>query len=1032
MILQTLEKLRQLIEIDVQSQWHYLLQDVPPDTLNPDLFELAQLNDKGYITWPKGRLVCTLTQKFIIPDTLQGYPLKGLALRLLLTWWAEDAQLFINGQLVQQGDLFDSSTRLLLAPSVTPKEEITVTLRLISPGHDVGGLMRSKLLYESPHFNGIDPGFVADELTVLHNYLQAFYPEKLDSFQAALNHINWDVVNDAAQFNQSLLSLRQTLQPLAAPLKERSLNLLGHAHLDMAWLWPVNETWHVAQRTFESVLNLQKDYPHLTFCHTSPALYEWIEKNRPDLFKAIREAHKAQSWEVLGGMWVEPEVNLVSGESLVRQLLYGQRYIKEKFGAITKIAWLPDSFGFSGQLPQIFKQAGIDYFVTGKLHWNDTTKFPYSWFWWESPDGTKLLTLMSPPNVAGVMDTNPITMSNYAIDWERQTGLKTAFWLPGVGDHGGGPTRDMLEVAYRWQQSPFFPEIKFTQASEYLSAISHQSSKNNKDLERLPVWKDELYLEFHRGCYTTHADQKNSNRQSEKLLYEAELWATLASVIIPNYSYPKTELEAAWKKGLFNQFHDILPGTSIPEVFEDANQTWQEVQQTGKQILDHSLRTIASQIIFPRPPHPNAKPILIFNSLNWERSELVAVDVVSDAWGIYDLAGNPLPCQYSVDNKLLFLAAIPSIGYRLYWLCPAEPLNLKAQNLELAEEFILENEKLRVIINDHTGDINSIFDKIQQREILKEPGNQLQAYQDQGQYWDAWNIDPNYKQYPLPPSQLKSIQYLEKGPLQWRVRVIRVIGNSQFSQDYILQTDSPILKIETSVVWQETHVLVKANFRLNLDNDYSTYEIPCGTIKRPTRPQTPSEQAKWEVPALHWADITDQSLQYGVSLLNNCKYGYDASPDGLSLSLLRSPNWPDPQADRETHHFSYALYPHAGTWEAAKTVHRGYEFNLPLQVVCDERLGVTNCNASSYLLAASGSLLKLGADNLVLMAFKRAEEETNSLVLRFFESYGQMSELSFTSDLGLSLVGAVDLLEQPLKTDTPINPWKIVTYKVRK
>ncbi|MFM7439052.1 MAG: alpha-mannosidase, partial [Snowella sp.] len=269
----------------------------------------------------------------------------------------------------------------------------------------------------------------------------------------ALTKIDWEKVRNRRQFDRSLANLRQTLQPLATNLKKRSIHLLGHAHLDMAWLWPVAETWEVAQRTFTSVLNLQKDYPNLTFCHTTPALYAWIEKNRPDLFEAIQQAIKAKSWEIVGGMWVEPEVNLVAGESLVRQLLYGQHYYQEKFGAIAKIAWLPDSFGFTWQLPQILQQSGIDYFVTGKLHWNDTTKFPYGAFWWESPDGTKLLTVMSPPNVAGVMDTNPIVMTNYAIAWESQTGFSDIFWLPGVGDHGGGPTRDMLEVQQRWQQS---------------------------------------------------------------------------------------------------------------------------------------------------------------------------------------------------------------------------------------------------------------------------------------------------------------------------------------------------------------------------------------------------------------------------------------------------------------------------------------------------------------------------------------------------------------------------------------------------
>ncbi|ACK72602.1 glycosyl hydrolase 38 domain protein [Gloeothece citriformis PCC 7424] len=1023
MIHQTLEKLRQLTQIDVQSNWYYSLQEIPPDSINLDTLEIAQLNEKGYITWLSGRKICTLVQKIIIPHTLKGYPLKSLTLRLLLTWWAEDAKIFIDGKLVQQGDLFDSSTRLLLTPCAIPGQEILVTLHLMSPGHDIGGLMRSTLVYEQGKQEGIDPGFIADELTVLYHYLTHFYPEKLDEFTQALTLIDWDKVNHQEQFDRSLLTLRKTLHPLGELIKNRSLNLLGHAHLDLAWLWPVNETWQVAQNTFESVLTLQKDFSNLTFCHTSPALYAWIEKNCPDLFKAIQEAVKAKSWEVLGGMWVEPEVNLVSGESLVRQLLYGQRYFKEKFGTITTIAWLPDSFGFSWQLPQLFKGAGIEYFVTGKLHWNDTTKFPYGLFWWQAPDGTKLLTLMSPPNVTGIMDTNPITMSNYAINWEHQTGFKTAFWLPGVGDHGGGPTRDMLEVAHRWQQSPFFPTINFNRGIDYLSNLSTE--------ENLPLWQDELYLEFHRGCYTTHADQKSFNRRSEKVLYQAELWVSLATIIVPDYPYPKTELETAWKQVLFNQFHDILPGTSIPEVFEEANRIWQEVQGVGQEILDHALKAIAGKISLPKPPHQNAKPVFIFNSLNWERSEVVAINVKSSSWDIYDSEGNKLRTQYTTDNEMLFFAQnIPSIGYKIFWVCPTEGLTIPPHSLDNTEGFILENDHLKVIINPNTGDIDSIFDKIQQREILAGYGNQLQAYQDQGQYWDAWNIDPNYAQYPLPPTELKTIQYLEKGELQTRIRVIRQLGNSEFSQDYILQINSPILKIKTRVNWQETHVLVKAAFALNLSNDYATYEIPCGAIERPTNPQTPSEQAKWEVYGLHWADITDHTGEYGVSLLNDCKYGYDSQPEQIRLTLLRSPIWPDPNADRGIHEFTYALYPHRGTWQSAKTVQRGYELNVSLQIIYNDEAVSWDDKTESASLPVKGCLLNLPGDNLVLMTFKVAEDSPKTWILRCYESCGHLAKLSLNSDLGLKVIETVNLLEEPLKMETTINPWKIVSYQI--
>jgi alpha-mannosidase len=845
-------------------------------------------------------------------------------------------------------------------------------------------------------------------------------------------------------------------------------------------LWPVSETWEVAQRTFESVLKLQQEFPELTFCHSTPALYAWIEQHRPDLFAAIQQQIAANRWEVVGGMWVEPELNLISGESIVRQILYAQRYVQEKFGQLTIVAWVPDSFGFCWQLPQLLKQGGIEYFVTQKLHWNDTTKFPYGAFWWESPDGTQIFSLISPPNVTGVMDTNPITMASYAIDWETQTHLKDIFWLPGVGDHGGGPTRDMLQIAQRWERSPFFPRLEFTNASSYLSALRSQDSwkKTEDDPQKttdneqlttaLPVWNDELYLEFHRGCYTTHADQKRWNRRCEGLLYQAELFASLATLSAGSH-YPRQQLEDAWKKVLFNQFHDILPGTSIPDVFVEANQAWQEVEQVAVAIVEESLKAIASQIALPPPSQPDAQPFIVFNPLNWQRSELVAVSLPQSSdetsWEIYDISGQKLLSELSEKTTLLFLAKdIPSVGYRVFWLsrCHRESSGDKAclaptshNAIPQQNEWVLENEVLRVVVDADTGDLSSVFDKTHQREVLSGSGNQLQAFEDKGQYWDAWNIDPNYTQHPLPPSQLKSIQWIDRGILRSRLRVVRQLGQSEFCQDYILDAASPILKIITSVDWQERHVLVKAAFPLNLEADYATYEIPCGAIQRPTRPQTPAEQAKWEVPALRWVDLTDTQLEptehhqsqsnltsnasiqnpksniqnrYGVSLLNDCKYGYDSQPSQLRLTLLRSPCWPDSDADRGSHQFTYALYPHRSSWQSAGTVRRGYELSLPLTAL--DRIPVDA--TSPKALQPMGRLLDLPAENLVLMTLKLSEDAAEQWILRCYECHGESAELSLESELGLSLAHPVDLLEQPtsMASGQPFSlaPWKVATF----
>ncbi|MGD1910357.1 MAG: alpha-mannosidase, partial [Rivularia sp. (in: cyanobacteria)] len=707
---------------------------------------------------------------------------------------------------------------------------------------------------------------------------------------------------------------------------------------------------------------------------------------------------------------------------------------------------------------------------------------------------------------------------------------------------------------------------------------------------------DELYLEFHRGCYTTHGDQKRYNRRGENLLYEAELFASLASICC-DVDYPQAEIEGAWKKLLFNQFHDILPGSSIGEVYEDAKPEWQQMENTASEILKQSLHALTTQINLPQPPQPDSLPIVVFNSLNWQRSEVVSVSLPTaptHQWQVYDTCGNQIISQLDADSQLLFLASdIPSVGYRLFWLSPSRENSSETIALEFSEQktpsenspetialefsdqktpsenspetialefsdqktpsenlsetialefsdqktpsenlsetialqfsdqktpsenlsetialefsdrhnqdssetialqfndqktpsenspetialqFKLENEYLRVVIDEQTGDLKSVFDKVNDRSVLSGNGNQLQAFTDKGQYWDAWNIDPNYAEHILPPLELKSIEWLEQGLLQNRLRIVRQLGESEFIQDYILQAASPVLKIATKVNWLERHVLVKAAFELNLEADFVTYEIPCGAIRRTTKPQTAAEKAKWEVPALRWADLTPEERRqgekgtrgqgdeetrgqdnennpnsYGVSLLNDCKYGYDAQPNQLRLSLLRSPEWPNPEADKGFHEFSYGLYPHAGSWEKAQTVKRGYEFNQPLKVVKSEHkfnsskdggLTAESTKSPTQTVRDKASFMDISAQNLILMAFKPTEDNPKQWILRCYECHGETALGKLTSDIGLNVTESVDLLERPLPNSElsseskifTIKPWKIASFTVK-
>ncbi len=1056
-----LDRLRSLNTKDIQARWHYYPHDINLiETLAAGAatqWPLATPNDRQHVAWSQGLDILWLYQTITVPTDFNGYPLTGLILRLALTWWADDAQIYVDGELVQSGDLFECFTRVCLSSNVKAGDMFQVAIRLVSPGHDDGALVRSQLIYELPsHQPTPEPSFIADELTVL----SILKPQHQPKIEAALLQLDWNSLSTKSNsresttdalnvwrnlsseriqaatvhpFQQSLSQLRRTLTPLCSELKERTIECVGHAHLDMAWLWPIADTWDAAERTFFSVLNLQEDFPELTYTHSSPALFEWIEQNRPALFEQIQQKVKEGSWSIDAGLWIEPEFNIISGEAIARHILYGQRYCQEKFGQISKIAWLPDSFGFCWQLPQLLAQGGIETFATLKLTWNDTTEFPHQLFWWQSPDGSRILSIMLPPIGS---DIDPEKMAAQSKKWSDSTDLPNTLWLPGLGDHGGGPTRDMLEKSQRWEKSPFFPQLSFTAPNQYIKNLSVQPSTP------LPVWKDELYLELHRGCYTTHAEQKQSNRQSEDLLYQAEVFATIAQ-IVAKHPYPRADIERAWKSLLFNQFHDILPGTSIPEVFVEADQGWAQVKQIGENILNVSLGAIASTLKLPPPPHPNAKPILIFNSLTWRRNAVITFDLSQIDpdrsqinWIIYSPDQQIIPSQKALElsneetpHQLLFLASnIPALGYQCYWIQPDDA----ASDTKKTTEYVLENQFLKAVISPLTGQITSLIEKITQTETFSSPGNQLQIFRDQSGYWDAWNIASDYEKHPLPSPELLSLKWIENGPVRQRIRVAYETDEAFITQDYVLDISSRILTVENGILWEETHVLLKVKFPFTVESNTATYEMPFGAITRPTVPKTKTEEAKWEVPALRWADLS--SKQFGVSILTRGKHGFDAGPNHLRLTLLKSPVWPDPTADKGWHHFAYAIYPHSDSWQKARTVKHAREFNIAPITFQPKSASV---KAELYH-SAEGSFFNIRNANVIMSALKPSEDNSEEFIMRCYEAHGEATKIEIKNSLRLSIFSEkqtyrTDLLERSIANLDlmSIQPWQISTYRFK-
>ena len=794
---------------------------------------------------------------------------------------------------------------------------------------------------------------------------------------------------DLSRVKASLHRFYQDAEPISQFVKSYEFFIAGNSHIDLAWLWRWQETVEVTRETFATIMDNMEEYPEIIYVQSQAQAYEWMEEYYPEVFGRIKQKVREGRWEIVGGMWAEPDCNLIDGESFIRQILYGKRYFKEKFGVEVKLGWNPDSFGYNWNMPQFLKQSGIDAFITQKISWNDTTAFPYFLFWWQGPDGSRVLTYFPPTGYVGRLQGE--RMVDGLKQYEKNTGLKKVLILYGLGDHGGGPNREMLDRIGESQKQKIFPQVRHSSASGYLSQL------NQETLKSLPVWKDELYLEYHRGTYTTQGETKKFNRKSEVLLSNAEKISSLAFLFTKKYR--QEDLKKAWKKVLMNQFHDILPGSSINPVYRDAKESYLEAHELAKGILKESLRHLAHKI--NTAGGAEGMPLLVFNTLAWKRDGLVKIALPQKLQGetkVVDHEGQEIPSQILASEKenrtLCFIAKeVPPVGYKIYKV-QTGPGSDKENSLR-ADKTLLENRYFRITVNSESGNISSIIDKLRKREVLApgSEGNQLQLWEDIPDRWDAWNIGYTGRQWALDKAQ--SIAITNKGPVMASLRIDKsYLGFSKarwepttdfpssfFIQEIVLYEDLPRIDINMKADWWEDHVLLKVAFPVNVNNEMATYEIPFAFVQRPTGRKTPWEQARFEVSAIRWADLSDG--EYGVSLLNESKYGYDIKDNVLRLTLLRSPLWPDPLADRGKHQFSYALYPHKGDWKDADTVQKGYEFNYPL--IC------FLVDSHDGELPSSSSFLKASPSNIILATVKKAEDRDN-LIIRLYEAEGKETE----------------------------------------
>ncbi|MBK8020828.1 MAG: alpha-mannosidase [Chloroflexi bacterium] len=795
---------------------------------------------------------------------------------------------------------------------------------------------------------------------------------------------------------------------------------VGHSHIDVMWLWRLKHTREKAMRTFATVLHLMRQYPEYRFLHTTPQLFKYLQQDAPDLFEQVRQKVAEGAWEITGGMWVESDTNLPSGESLIRQILYGKRYVRETFGKEMRVLWMPDVFGYSAALPQILKKSGIDYFLTTKLSWNQFNRFPFDTFRWRGIDGSEVLAHfvttpdfvpnsrfytyngdLQPKSVKGLWD-------NYASKPINDELLLSFGW----GDGGGGPTREMIETARTMRDVPGFPTVETGTAEDYFQRL--EARLEGKDV---PVWDGELYLEYHRGTYTSQAATKRANRQSEVLLHDAEWLTALADMLgVPGEA---VDLIEAWELLLLNQFHDLLPGSSIRPVYEDSALDFARISEIGGHAVAAAQGRILSQI---RTEHESA---VVFNTLSWSRHGLIEID--RPGMTVINSRGLPAPAQPLPNGRMLIdVDQVSQGGYTVFPLVEAG--DTAPSSLEIAPDRI-ETPRFSIHLNER-GQIVRLVDKAGglEREVLAPGGrgNVLQVFEDKPLGGDAWDIDPFFEEKMREADDLVEAVVEETGPLRGVLRLVWRFADSTITQRLTVYAHTARIDFRTEIDWHEQQVLLKAAFPVNIRSTRATYDIQFGRIERPTHRNTSWDAARFEVPAHKYFTLSEPD--YGVSLLNDGKYGCDVHDNVMRLSLLRSPTFPDPQADQGRHVFTYSLIPGHLDWPLHLYA---YDLNYPLRTVLVGAQPAGNLPAEGL---GPGAM----PQTLIVETFKRAEDG-DGWIVRVYEPRGAHHGETMVG-FGRPLLRAVEcnLIEEGESSATceenelffAIGPFEIKTFRV--
>ncbi|WP_066388685.1 alpha-mannosidase [Neobacillus mesonae] len=935
-----------------------------------------------------------------------------------------ESLLFVNGKPYQG---VDSNHEEVLFDKETAEGPIRLDFRLWS-GLEGGGVpVENEFKLETAKIGWLDTRVDNLYYTLLAAYEVLKETNEADSnysilkkmMEDTLLQINWTEPG-SAEFYDSCYEAEESLTKALQAVEKTSditIHTVGHTHIDVAWLWRLRNTREKSARSFSTVLHLMKQFPEYLFLQTQPQLYDYIKADYPDIYEQMKAKIAEGQWEAGGAMWLEADCNIPSGESLVRQILHGKNFFKEEFDVDCQYLWLPDVFGYSWALPQILKKSGINTMMTTKISWNQYNRMPHDTFYWKGIDGSEILThFITTPEPWNGPDSWFYTYNGYitaktvkgAWDGYRDKDLSKDLLLSyGYGDGGGGVNRHMLEMRRRFDQMPGMPNVKTSTAGEFFEKLHENVEKSTGYIHK---WDGELYLEYHRGTYTSQAFMKKMNRQLELLYRRAEF---LSSWLSENGAWiGDAELKDGWKIILRNQFHDIIPGSSIHEVYEDAREEYAEalqiVQQVEKEIVQNGIDAADRSVV-------------VFNSTHQKGRRNVFVSQFANfAAGVWkDSKGHALNHQKRENGWLVEVESLPSFGAVTLYFKPAEAA-------PVSSNFIYHDRKLEtpyyLVEWNEFGQLTKIYDKEAQRPVLAEGGNGnvLQIFEDKPLAHDAWDIDLFYQEKMEEIRDIATFEVVENGELSFSILVTWKYHHSEISQRMVFYNNDRRIDFETNVDWHEKRKLLKASFPVDIRATEATYDIQFGNVKRPTHWNTSWDMAKFETVGHQWADLSEPD--YGVSLLNDSKYGYDIKENVMRLTLLKSAIHPDPQADQGQHSFTYSLYPHLGDWREAKTVEKAWDLNEPLLAVEGK-------------WTKEESFLETDSDHVWVDAIKPAYDG-NGIIVRVHEYEGRRGKLSLNIRKDITSWVETNLMEEPIaaQSTTPIEleikPYEIKTIRI--